>query len=173
LNVYRVVVRPNIRYALAHAVELPLTKDMIEQAVAGAAVQELGHDQFGQRVVTVGLQRPSHDEALNEIVGTIEALGFDFAEALVSEWVSEAAERAIAGVLLGGGAGSATKNGAVVFFGALVGGIFGAATGAEVRKLKAQYRAGRNYRDRCWVLHEIEQPQAAQRVPPQVAPGFG
>ena len=56
MNIYRVVVRPNIRYALAHAVELPLTKDMIEQAVAGAAVQELGHDQFGQRVVAVGLQ---------------------------------------------------------------------------------------------------------------------
>lgn len=173
MKTYKIVVRPDIRLAFPGPVEPPLTEAMLVEALAGVAVRELSENQWGHRTVDVQLQRPTHDQALHEIIGTLQGFGFAFVEATVSEWANEAAQRGFLWAIGGGGTvGAASDNATAALLAALVGGFIGAVTGAEVHKLTAEYRAVWNYHDRCWVFHEVEQPQPQpwQTLRPGVSP---
>jgi hypothetical protein len=170
VNTYKIIARPDIRLAFPGPIEPPLTDYMLVEALVGLTVRELGEDQLGRRTVDVQLQRPTHDQALHEIIGTLQQFGFAFVEATVTEWASQTVERAFLWGLGGGALGATSDNPAAALLAAVVGGLIGAATGAEVHKLTAEYRAVWNYHDRCWVFHEVHQQPSMHSLRPGFSP---
>jgi hypothetical protein len=163
MKTYKIVVEPKLYYPLP-GFGSALTEDVLVEAIAGVVVRGLGQDRLGRPTIDVQLERPTEAQALNELVGLMEELGFSVIETTVIHWVDEAVDRAILGLLGGGVLGGATENGVVAAAGALTGAIVGWITGAEVQKLKAEFQARRDYEGN-WSLHQID-----RRPPP--APGF-
>lgn len=160
MRTYRVVARPDIR--LAPGGVASLTEDLLAEVLTDAVVHELRETHWGLRVAELQLRRPTDAEALTAIESALEKLGFSLVEAVVRGWVTKAIERgltgAMGGFVLGGGL---SENAIVGLFASVVGGVAGAWTGAEVRNLRAQYDARRDYRG-VWVLRELPTPTASE-----------
>jgi hypothetical protein len=172
MKAYRIVVRADLRAALSSPgglVEPLLTEGMLTKNLAGAFVQELSKDQFGHRVINVRLKRQQDEQALEDIVAVLWKLGFTFVEGTVSEWASEAVERAIVFGLGGGVIGAPSENISVIGLVAAAGAVVGALTGAKVHKLIARHEARWNYQTSRWVLREIAQQQPSAQG---LRPGF-
>jgi hypothetical protein len=167
MNTYRIVARPDIRYAIS-TVEPPLTTAMLMQAIPDAVIREVSQYQWGPRVIDLGLDRDSHDEALNRIAPVLQRFGFSVAEVIVSEWASDAAEAAVR-LLLGDGVVDAAATNP--FAGALVavaGVVAGAVVSKQEKKLRARYEAHQLYSG-AWSYAKIER-QSSQRQ--RIQPGF-
>jgi hypothetical protein len=170
MNTYKIVARPDIRYALAGGA--PLTENALKNALAGLMVRELREDELGRIVIDVRFQRPTHERALNEIVSVVRQFGFSIVEVTVSELVSKTIERAIFGLLGGGAVGIASENPVVAAVAAAVGLVAGGLAGAEAHRLQTIYDARWNYHDRCWVLRQIPQQPSARRLQPDFSQGL-
>jgi hypothetical protein len=131
-----------------------------------AVIQEFAPHPSGSCVVNVGLQkdRDSHEDALNELLWTVQELGYSFVEAEITKIADRAIEMAIGGGSIGGlGTGSATRNGETAAFGAFVGYVIGLFVGANMRKVEVIYRAQRT--PTGWHLIPVApQPVASQPV---------
>jgi acetolactate synthase regulatory subunit len=169
MNTYRIVARPDIRYAIS-TVEPPLTTAMLAQAIPDAIIREVSQYQWGPRVVDLGLDRDSHDEALNRIVSVLRRFGFSVAEVIVSEWASDAAEAAVRSVLGDGVVDAAATNpiaGALVV---VAGAVASAVVSEQEQKLRARYEAHQLYSG-AWSYTQIEwQSSQGQRVQPSFSP---
>ncbi len=173
-STYRIVVRPDFRYALSVGmggpVERELTAEMLVNAIAGVVVRDVSRTPGGHRVVDVQLERPSHEAALGEIVRALKQLGFSYVEATVSEWVSSAVDGLVAGAGSGGLLGIPSKSPLVALIGALVGAVIGGLIGSEAREIVAEYRVRWNPRTAGWVLTKIPSQQpAAPALRPSIA----
>jgi hypothetical protein len=120
-----------------------LTSESVQQAIVGALIRELTPSPQGAALIEVAMERPSHGDALDEISTALQQLGFDVAQALVTEWATAAVEGAIAGAAGGGALGSATRDAGTVVATVIVGGLVGAAFGSLKPVLKASYQAVR------------------------------
>jgi hypothetical protein len=167
---YKIVARPDVRFAHAGQIGFPLTTERVVSELGGAVVRTLSEDRRGRTVVDLHLERPTHEEALSEILLAVNRLGFSLVEATVSEWANEVVERAVIGALGGGGAiGTASDDVALARLAAAVGAIVGAWSGAQVQRLAHRYEA--RLFATGWQLTEISQPQpAVQRLRPGVSP---
>jgi hypothetical protein len=171
-NTYRIVVRPDIRYALSAGISGPVERELTAEmlnAVAGVVVRDLSRTPRGHRVVDVQLERPSHEAALDEIVRALQQLGFSYVEATVSEWASNTVDGIVAGAGSGGLLGIPSKNPVVALIGALAGAVIGGLIGSEAREIVAQYqvrwtpRAG-------WVFTKVPHQQpTTQALRPAMA----
>jgi hypothetical protein len=158
VKTYKIIARPDLRF-VRPGLPSPLSKDLLVEALAGVALRELSEDEWDRRTVDVRLNRPTDAEALNEIIGLLDQLGFAIIKVTVTEWVNEVVERAVVGFLGGGVIGGVTTENAVVALiasaaGALVAGL----TGAEVQKVKAEYDGRRDIQGN-WSFREIPRQQ--------------
>ena len=87
------------------------------------AIHALVADNLGWYSLDLRLQRPSHDEALNDIFGAFQRLGWYVGEATVTEWVNAAAQGFVLVAFSCSAAGSTTQaariTGLAALFGAL------------------------------------------------------
>lgn len=150
--VYKLKLGPMLRYPAALTAE-SLTSRLAEDA----AIQELSPG-----LVSVALQRDrdSHEDALNELLWSVQELGYSFAEAEITKIADRAIEMAIGGGISGLGAGSTSKNGEIAAFGAVVGWLAGLFIGANMTKVEVIYRAQRT--DTGWHLVPVA-PQPVAR----------
>jgi hypothetical protein len=169
MKTYKIVARPNV-YFVQPGLGPLISESIIVEALAGVAVRELSEDQQGNRIIDVKLNRPTDAQALEEIIGFVQQLGFSVVEATVSKWINEAVEKAVLRLLGGGGAvGVATKNGIATTIGAAFGALFGGIIGAEAHKLKAEYEARRDYQGN-WAFRQISQQPASSVIRPGLSP---
>lgn len=171
MKTYRLQVHPNIDYALAVRYMPSLTEDAILEALPDATVRELISLGSGHYILDVQLQRPSPEQALNEIIAVLWNLGFRYLEAAVSEWASEAAERAVVGLLGGGAVTAPSENSTVISVAAIMGAVIGGLTGLGMHKLRAEYEARWDHQEGCWMLRKLPpQQQPQQRLRPGFSP---
>jgi len=166
-NTYKLVVRPRLHFVLPGRGPL-LTEGMVLEALTGVVIHELSEDELGNRTLHVELPRESDAEALDALVLFVERLGFSVLEVTVNEWASQILERGLVGLLGGGTLGAASDNGAVAFIAAVGGALLGGLSGAEARKLNAEYESRRD----AWGAWSFHQRQSlAGGIQPEISPG--
>jgi uncharacterized membrane protein len=143
LHTYRIVTRPDIRYAHVGQIGLPLRAESLVGLLSGLVVNQApSEDRLGRFIVDLSLDGQDPEEALSDIADAVKLLGFSVVEATVSEWADEATEQAVlyalSGVLVGG---ATTENPTVALVAGAVGAIIGHLAGSQVRKLTHQYEA--------------------------------
>jgi hypothetical protein len=155
---YKLKLGPMLRYPSALTVE-SLAARLAEDAV----IQEFASHPSGACVVNVGLQkdRDSHEDALNELLWTVQELGYAFVEAEITKIADRALEMAIGGGIGGLGAGSATKNGEIAVIGAFAGWVAGLLVGANMEKVEVIYRVQRT--GAGWHFIRVEPQPAVSR----------
>jgi hypothetical protein len=166
VRTYKILAVPNLHFAIPGR-GLLLAENVLAEGLEGLVVRELGQDPNGRWTLHLQLERPSPEHALEEIASAIERLGFSVLEATVSEWASEALERALVGLLGGGLLGASSKKGVVAVAGAALGALVGGWSGAEARQLAGEYRARRDPRG-VWSLERMPQ----QAPSPALRPGL-
>jgi hypothetical protein len=165
-NSYQLVLRPN-RYFVLPGSGPALTEQMVLDSLADVVIHELSEDEHGNRTLHVELPASSDAEALDALVFFAEQLGFKVLEATVKEWASQVIERALLGLLGGGAVGVASENGPVALVAALGGAVIGGLSGAEARKLVAEYDARRDQWG-SWSFHRRQPPSGGFQ--PEVSP---
>jgi hypothetical protein len=91
-------------------------------------------------VVEVQLERETHLEALNEIFGALQRLGYSVIESTVSEWVDRAVETAIVAALgVGSGAHAVAKNAKATVAAGIFAAIIGHWAGKRLGRLEVVY----------------------------------
>lgn len=159
MKTYRLIARPDIRLAV-HGL-LPLTEYALVQEISDIVVRELSETHFGWQVVDVELRRQNDAEALDEIVATLERLGFSLVEATASKWATAMAGKmvgAVGGFAVGAGV---SENLAVGLVTSAIGTFVGHLVGDAARQIVASYEAHRDHRG-IWVFEEISrQPSMA------------
>ena len=157
MKTYRFLAQPQRTYFPAPAGYLRLSEDLLVSELAGVVVRELSQDERGRVTIEVELPRDSDEQALEEVATLLAHLGFVVLRATVSEWVNEIIERALLGAFAGGTLGAAAKNTLAAGVALVLGAIILGASGAAVRKLKAEYEASRDPFG-AWSLREISRP---------------
>ncbi len=168
-NSYQLVLRPN-RYFVLPGSGPTLTEQMVLDSLAGVVIHELSEDEHGNRTLHVELPASSDAEALDALVFFAEQLGFKVLEATVKEWASQVIERALLGLLGGGAVGVASENGPVALVAALGGAVIGGLSGAEARKLVAEYDARRDQWARGRSIGGSHHPADFSRKSPELTP---
>lgn len=143
INRYAFVARPGYQVSYMDQA-LALTKETLTRQLAGAIVRQLVAHEDGSHEIELQLQRSSHPDALTEIADVLPQFGLDFAQAVITEVVTNAAEGAILG--RGGSAfgGAATKNPWAALLITAMGTIGGAAVGSLLETVVARYEAHRD-----------------------------
>lgn len=170
MHTYRIVARPDIRYAHVRQIGLPLRAESLVGLLSGLVVNQApSEDRLGRFIVDLSLDRQAPEEALGDIADAMKLLGFSVVEVTVSEWADEAAGQAVLYALSGGLVGGATtENPTVALVAAAVGAIVGHLAGSQVRKLTHQYEA-RPLRF-GWHIRDIgEQPAIPRSALPGVS----
>jgi hypothetical protein len=158
---YKLKIGPMMYYPAALTAE-SLAGRLAEDAV----IQEFAPHPSGSCIVNVGLQqdRDSHEDALNELLWTVQELGYSFVEAEITKIADRAIEMAVGGGVSGGlGTGSATRNGEAAAIGAFVGYVIGLLVGAQMEKVEVVYRAQRT--GTGWHLIPVAQQRATSPRP--------
>lgn len=153
MRTYRLTARTNTHFPLP-ASAAGLSEDVLAAELAGVVVRELSTDEWGRVTVDVELRRPSDEEALEEVVNLLWRIGFVVVRATVSEWVNEMIERAVLGALAGPAVAAGTKNAIAGVLATVAGAFVLGASGAEARRLKAEYEAERNAQG-VWTLRRL------------------
>jgi hypothetical protein len=164
-STYRVRIEPQRYYGLISHQVPELSVESLSRALAGVVVREISSGDYADYFVDVQLQRESHEQALNEILVTVQNLGYSWLEGTVTEW----ADQTIAGALAGGGVGGIAGGETAGPVGALVFGLLGAlvcaAVGSFIESHKVIYTA--HWTAHGWLLT----PQTPSEAP-GLQPGF-
>jgi hypothetical protein len=141
-----------------------ISKAALQGAIPDARVRHVILRQDGTHHVELDLERPSHPDAMTEIEGAVARFLLDFAEAQITELVTNE----LAGAFIGGGGGAAggaaaTKDPAATIVTGLLGSLGGAIVGSFVETVVARYQARRDHY-RGWVVSRVDQP-----TPPETA----
>ena len=139
-----------------------LTVSALQTALADATVRQVGDPQSGY-AFEVGMSRRSHASALDEITAGVGRFGLTFADAFISEWVTETVRYAVAGFLTAaGGTAFRTRNpvtlGAAGGAGSVVGGILG----SLVRREVGRYIAHLDSWTGVWSVEPLALPPTAE-----------
>jgi hypothetical protein len=152
MNTYTIQIQPVLQFPSL------FTQQALEEVLEDVTVRELTETAQGSYKLDLRLKRADHYEALNDIFLAAQQLGYSIVEATVTEWVDQAVESAIVGLLSGGALGSASENPEIALVAALIGGLAGAVAGSRVRKVKIAYQVVPRYPS-GWTLKEIPQKQ--------------
>lgn len=91
-------------------------------------------------IIELRLRRESHLEALNEILGALQRLGYSVLESTVSEWVDASVQTALTVAIAGAGsAGATTRNPKIAIAAAAAGAIAGYLAGSQIGRMKVVY----------------------------------
>jgi len=120
-----------------------LAADALMQTLAGAVVRELVASPHGGFLVDVQIDRPDHHVALADIESALRQLGYDTAQAVITESATSVVEGALLGTAGGGALGSATKDPWAMLLTAAIGLVVGVAVGSGVNTIRAMYQADR------------------------------
>lgn len=156
-HTYRVRITPQRYYGLiAHQVPA-LSVESLSSSLTGVVVREISSGDYGDYFVDVQLQRDSHEQALNEILVTVQNLGYSWLEGTVTEWANQTIAGAFAGGGVGGIAGgeSAGPVGALLF--GLLGAVVFAAVGSFIESHKVIYTV--QLTTQGWVLTPQTPPE--------------
>lgn len=160
MHTYRLHAQSNFPRGFGWPGVQDLTIGTFTQALAGAMVKELVATPDGGYEVHIALTRPTHEQALDEIWSVLQQAGYNYAEAVVTEWVTSAVEGALAGGLGGTAVGSRTKDAGTTIVSLIIGGLVGAAIGSLKETVKRSFQARRNYLYGGWEFLQL-QPAAA------------
>ncbi len=159
MNTYRFNASPAFRH-WNYQLLPTLTANSLTQTLAGVVVRQLVTSAQAGYDVDLQLDRPNHHEAVADIHAALAQLGFNMAQAVITEWATSVVEGAVLGTASGGALGSATKDPWAMFFGAVIGLLVGASVGSGVNTVKAMYQADRMFPHRYgWQLTELPKPR--------------
>jgi len=137
-HTYRVHLQPQPHRALVYGAE-PFAADQLIGALEGAVLREVVQGVHGRYEVDLQLQRTTHEEALNEILVAAQQFGYSWLQATVTEW----ADNAVGGFVIGGfggtAAGASTSNGEASIVLAILGAIVGMVVGSFIDSVKIVY----------------------------------
>jgi hypothetical protein len=120
-----------------------LTADRLASQFADDAIlRSFESRRSGGGVANVLLQRDraSHEEALNELLLAAQQVGYSFVDGEITSVADRAIETAIAGGVVGGGAGASTQNREAAALGGFLGWVAGLIVGAKLEKVEVLYR---------------------------------
>jgi hypothetical protein len=165
---YRILAQPDLRLAAHGVTEPQLSERLLNDAIADLRLRGLSKIAVGRAHLDFQLRRPSDAEALDEAVAALERLGFVVVEAVVTEWVSAATQRALiasAGFIFGAGAAESPivglGTGAAATLAAELAGVV-------ADRAVAEYLATRDHGG-AWSFGEVPQRAASRTLP---EPGF-
>jgi len=171
MNTYRLGVRPSQRLALGGRRTAALSSEQLMTQLPGTSVRELSSDDSYHWLVDLELTRDTHEQALNEIIIAVQRLGFDVVNAWVTEWADRAVEGALIGLAGGGTAGSASGNAELAAIIALAGNIIGGWAGSQLKRVEKVYELTPSYPS-GWVLTPVPLQKPAEPVlRPGLSPG--
>lgn len=140
-----------------------LTVDALRTAFAQATIRQLIGSATNGYQVEVAIQRNSHASALDEIAAQLVRFGFTFADAVISEWVSQAVRGAVVGMLAaGGGTAMKTRNANATAAAAGTGLVAGGIAGSFVHQEVARYFAQRDPWSGIWRVNAARLPEAPE-----------
>ncbi len=144
-----------------------LSADSLVTALAGGTVRELVASRHGGYEVDIQLDRPTHTDALADIESALWQMGFETAQALITEWASSLVEGALLGTAGGGAIGSASKDPIGALVGAIIGLAVGAVVGSTLQTAKVRYQADRLHpHGGGWLLTQLQPPQPTSSYQP-------
>ncbi len=148
-----------------------LTGQSLATALTGAVVRELVASHRGGYDVEVQLDRATHQAALAEIEAALQQLGFDTAQALITEWATSAVTGALFGTVGGGVAGSVTKDPASILLVAAIGLVVGSLVGMSMHSIRATFQAHRHPFGGGWQIapNGVTRPALGMRPYPPFA----
>ena len=166
---YRLQAYRSIGLPIAHQSFPALTVEAVAGVLANATVHAVmpASPPWGGYELEVTMTRPSHEDALNEIAGAIQTVGWNTARGLVTEWMTSEIEGLFLGAVGAGAAGSTTKNAGAMLFTAAIGAIGGYFVGLDRKTIKAQYQVDRLTPFGGWLFTQLQpaptgfQPQPA------------
>jgi len=136
-----------------------LTAQSLSRTLVAVAIHDLrGSPSAGYEIHPLGLDRQSHAIALEEVRQALLQLGFDVAEAIVTEWLTSALEGALAGGIGGGALGAVAKDPAAILAGVIFGAVAGAFVGSLAKTVKATYYAQIAYPYGVWQISPMTPP---------------
>jgi hypothetical protein len=168
MNTYRLRVRPIPRLAHAGWYASALSSERLMAELAGASVRGLSGDDSYHWLVDLQLGRETHEEALNEIFIALQRLGFEVVNAWVTEWADRAVQGALLGFAGGGTAGSASRNADLTAIIALAAGVIGGLVGSQLKRVEKVYELTPSFPD-GWVLTPVPLQEPGE---PVLRPGF-
>lgn len=164
MNTYRFHAAPAFNH-WNYRVLPTLTADSLTNTLAGAVVRNLVTSSQGGYYVEVQLDRTNHQDAVADIHAALTQLGFNTAQAVITEWATSVVEGALLGTAGGGALGSTTKDPLAMLFSAAIGLLVGAAVGSGINTVKAMYQADRVHWSRYgWQFTQLPLPR------PQLGP---
>jgi hypothetical protein len=144
MNTYRLRVQI-LRFGFDHSWGVPdLDTNGLVSALPGATMREFSDAGNWVATLELDLQRPQHVDALNEILLVLQRAGYTILNGTVTEWVTSAAEGAIAGALGGGLIGTTTRDGLGMLLstGVL---LAGSIVGSNLKRVEKIYQIQPNY----------------------------
>jgi hypothetical protein len=129
MHTYRFHAQPNFHRGYGWPGVADLTVNTFTQALAGAIVKQLVATPDGGYDVHLAMNSSSHEQALEEVWGVLQQDGYNYIQAVVTEWVTSTVEGAGAGCLAGAGLGSTTKNVEKTVLSLIIGRIVGGGPG--------------------------------------------
>ena len=141
MSTYRFVVHPHAYIVPPHGAVAQLDRSTLTRVIVDAVVRDFIVDPTGSYEIEVALSRPTHQEALDDIKAGLEQLGFNVAQALVTEWITAWAEGALLGGTSGGAIGSKNNDLGETLVGLGIGAAVGALLGSMKQSPKMQHIA--------------------------------
>jgi hypothetical protein len=165
---YRVQAYRSIGLPIAYQSVQELTVEAVASVLANATVHAVmpASPPWGGYELEVSMTRPSHEDALNEIAGAIQTIGWNTATGLVTEWVTSEIEGSFLGAVGAGAAGSTTKNAGAMLFTAAIGAIGGYFVGLDRKTIKAQYQVERYNGFGPWLFTQLDPAPDGSRQQP-------
>jgi hypothetical protein len=149
---------PTTSFAMVYRRLPELTAQSLSRTLVGVAIHDLSGSASAGYDIHLGLDRQSHAVALEEVRQALLQLGFDVAEAIVTEWLTSALEGALAGGVGGGALGAATKDPSAILAGLIIGAMAGAFVGSLAKTVKATYYAQIVYPYGRWHISPMMPP---------------
>ena len=143
LSRYRAHLRHRDRYGVGDLAR-PLTREALGDAFVRTVIHEFTPAQDGYDL-ELGMRDAPHERVLETMRQRLGRLGVEFADALISEWVSHTVAGAVAGSLASGTAALAGRQGAAATAAyTTIGTAIGAFVGSLVHEEVARYLAQRD-----------------------------
>lgn len=156
-HTYRVHLQPQPHRLLSNGA--PFSAAALVSAVEGAVLREVVQGSNGRYEIDLQLQRRSHEQALNDILVAAQQLGYSWVQATVTEWADNAVSGLVLGGLGGAAGGTSTGSGEVAAMLALVGAVVGAVVGSFIASVKVMYEA--HWTPTGWQLVALQPAPAA------------
>lgn len=131
-------VQANLYYGSLLGPASSLTEALSEVLADGVIGEARGALEGGEHIDLL-MHRPTHQQAVTEILGALESVGFSLLEAEVDEIVDKAVQGAVLGFCGGGGLGLTTKNPYVELLAAAIGALAGSMAGSKLEEIAARF----------------------------------